>query len=273
MTDLIKQAAERIAEAESLLITAGAGMGVDSGLPDFRGNDGFWRLYPKYAEQKLSFADLANPSWFHTHPERAWGFYGYRYNLYRDTQPHEGFRILKSWLAQKLVSGFVYTSNVDGHFQKAGFNPAQVYECHGSIQHLQCVHSDCNGKVWPTKHLNIQVNPDTLLAISSLPRCPDCGGIARPNILMFNDWDWLDNRAREQYRYYQQWSESTKKQNIAIIEIGAGVSVGRIRSIGDIDPHSLIRINPRHPDGRNGTISLAMDALEALTAINEQLTV
>ena len=35
-----------INEAEAILITAGAGMGVDSGLPDFRGNEGFWNAYP-----------------------------------------------------------------------------------------------------------------------------------------------------------------------------------------------------------------------------------
>ena len=42
----ITQAARLIEKADGLLITAGAGMGVDSGLPDFRGNEGFWRAYP-----------------------------------------------------------------------------------------------------------------------------------------------------------------------------------------------------------------------------------
>src|SRR5450432_764407 len=92
-----KLAAQEIASADALLIGAGAGMGVDSGLPDFRGNQGFWRAYPMYAARKLDFAAMADPRWFRSDPAFAWGFYGHRRNLYRATQPHEGFQILKRW--------------------------------------------------------------------------------------------------------------------------------------------------------------------------------
>src|SRR5438093_10269086 len=88
-------AAEAIRSAEALLIGAGAGMGVDSGLPDFRGDEGFWKAYPPFKKLGLSFVELANPNWFHSDPALAWGFYGHRRNLYRSTQPHQGFAILK----------------------------------------------------------------------------------------------------------------------------------------------------------------------------------
>ena len=64
-------------EADGLLITAGAGMGVDSGLPDFRGQEGFWRAYPALRHQGLSFEDMANPVRFAVlrpnlvHPDQA----------------------------------------------------------------------------------------------------------------------------------------------------------------------------------------------------------
>ncbi|MEI6810367.1 MAG: NAD-dependent deacetylase, partial [bacterium] len=58
---MIGQAAEIIRSAELFAITAGAGMGVDSGLPDFRGDQGFWNAYPMYARLGLSFVDCANP--------------------------------------------------------------------------------------------------------------------------------------------------------------------------------------------------------------------
>jgi hypothetical protein len=45
----ISQAARAIQKADAVLITAGAGMGVDSGLPDFRGDEGFWKAYPPFA--------------------------------------------------------------------------------------------------------------------------------------------------------------------------------------------------------------------------------
>ncbi|HVT79086.1 MAG TPA: NAD-dependent protein deacetylase, partial [Phycisphaerae bacterium] len=68
------RAAHAIANAHALLITAGAGMGVDSGLPDFRGPEGFWKAYPAYRHLGLGFAQLANPRWFQDDPALAWGF-------------------------------------------------------------------------------------------------------------------------------------------------------------------------------------------------------
>ena len=53
---------------EAILIGAGAGMGVDSGLPDFRGGSGFWKAYPPYAKLGLDFVSLANPRWFVSDP-------------------------------------------------------------------------------------------------------------------------------------------------------------------------------------------------------------
>ena len=66
--DDVERAAAAIARATALLITAGAGMGVDSGLPDFRGDEGFWKAYPPFRERGLSFMDLANPAWFEDDP-------------------------------------------------------------------------------------------------------------------------------------------------------------------------------------------------------------
>src|SRR6187402_2067468 len=66
-------AAEAIRQADALLIGAGAGMGVDSGLPDFRGPEGFWKAYPPYRALGLRFEELASPHWFERDPPLAWG--------------------------------------------------------------------------------------------------------------------------------------------------------------------------------------------------------
>ena len=141
-------ATRAIARAKNLLITAGAGMGVDSRLPDFRGREGFWRAYPPLAKLGLSFEEIANPRWFEIDPALAWGFYGHRLELYRKTKPHDGYAILHRWAKAKGKDCFVFTSNVDGQFQKAGFPASRIVECHGSIHHLQCL-GTCAGKVWP----------------------------------------------------------------------------------------------------------------------------
>ena len=125
-------AARLIEAADGLMITAGAGLGVDSGLPDFRGNTGFWRAYPALADARIAFEEIACPDAFVRTPTLAWGFYGHRLNLYRHTVPHRGFAILQAIGARLARGAFVFTSNVDGQFQQAGFDEAQICEVHGS---------------------------------------------------------------------------------------------------------------------------------------------
>ena len=264
-------AAQAIANADTLLITAGAGLGVDSGLPDFRGNDGFWCLHPLYAQQGLTFADLANPYWFSHHPEWAWGFYGHRYHLYQNTMPHAGFAVLKKWLDNARCGGFVYTSNVDGQFQKAGFDDEIIYECHGSIHHLQCT-CNCNNTIWSAEGLQVDVD-DQFIAQGPLPLCPDCGRVARPNILMFNDDQWLEDRSAIQWLAFDNWQLEVAEQhlNLVVIEIGAGFTIGRVRYTSESMDGKLIRINPQHPQGPKGTLSIALPALEALQGIDAAL--
>jgi NAD-dependent SIR2 family protein deacetylase len=69
-------AARLIQQADVLFIWTGAGMGMDSGLPDFRGNQGFWNAYPALKQDGLTFIELANPQGFEKNAKRAWGFYG-----------------------------------------------------------------------------------------------------------------------------------------------------------------------------------------------------
>ncbi|MEK6238796.1 MAG: hypothetical protein N2C14_29120, partial [Planctomycetales bacterium] len=180
----LRRAADLIRDADALLIGAGAGMGVDSGLPDFRGDQGFWKAYPPF--QGRSFSEMSNPSWFYRDPEQAWGFFGHRMNLYRAAEPHAGFEILLRWGQAKPLGCFVFTSNVDGQFQKAGFRENDVVECHGSIHYLQC-RDRCSASQpsWSDSSEEVAVDEETIRATSALPACPDCGGLARPNILMF----------------------------------------------------------------------------------------
>ena len=158
----IASAAAAIRRAEAVYITAGAGMGVDSGLPDFRGRKGLWREYPPLQQRDLDFSDMANPDWFIDDITFAWGFYGHRLNLYQRTVPHEGFRILRRWAEARPRGCFVFTSNVDGQFQKAGFGDA-VLECHGSIHHLQPLHPRAGSDLLDASGFELpEVDPQTL---------------------------------------------------------------------------------------------------------------
>ena len=238
----IERAAALIAAADSLIITAGAGMGVDSGLPDFRGGQGFWGEYPALGRAGISFEEIASPQAFIDTPELAWGFYGHRLRLYQSTEPHKGFRILFD-IANRLSSGaFVFTSNVDGQFQKAWGIESRVIEYHGSIHYLQCL-DRCGEHVWPAGRFKPEVDHDECRLLSALPTCNHCQGVARPNILMFSDWNWLANRKYEQQLRYRMWRSSVSRP--VVVEIGAGTAIPSVRQFGEEQGCPLIRINLR----------------------------
>jgi NAD-dependent SIR2 family protein deacetylase len=266
---VLQRAVEIIKAADGLVITAGAGMGVDSGLPDFRGNEGFWKAYPALQAAGLSFVDAANPFTFVEQPRMAWGFYGHRLKLYRETQPHEGFAILRKWGEKAPEGSFVFTSNVDGQFQKAGFHPDRIAECHGSIHRMQCL-AGCSRDTWSADPFRPEVDRPTCTLQNHLPRCPNCGGLSRPNILMFGDGDWLGNRYERKEAELRHWMMGLESP--VVIEMGAGVAIPTVRWFGDNAPGSLIRINVRdHRVNRGKDLSVAAGALEALEAIDARI--
>ena len=268
--NLFEQTAELIASADALLITAGAGMGVDSGLPDFRGAEGFWKAYPALAAAGVDFMSIANAHSFRKNPRQAWGFYGHRLALYRQTVPHAGFQILRRFAQRMPAGAFVITSNVDGQFQKAGFDESKILELHGSIHRMQCC-APCSEAIWSAKSIEPVTNDERCEWIgNTLPTCPKCRQLARPNILMFDDGLWINSRTALQRASWQVWSDDVRTK--VVIELGAGIDIPSIRHIGNKQACPLIRINPRHTHlQEGGGIRLAMGAKEALSAIECEL--
>ena len=263
------RAATLIEAADGLLVTAGAGMGIDSGLPDFRGPGGFWSVYPALGRAGLRFEAVANPRAFEEWPELAWGFYGHRLRLYRETAPHPGFALLRR-LGEGLPQGcFVFTSNVDGHFQKAGFAPGLVCEVHGSIHHLQCIRG-CRGAIWSAADFYPAVDEAACRLVNEPPSCPHCGGLARPNILMFGDGEWLDSRQEAQMEALRQWREGVGR--LVVIELGAGTAIPTVRYLGESSGGALIRINPDEAGlNRCRGVSLPVGALAGVRGIVQAL--
>ena len=260
-------------EAEAILVGTGAGMGVDSGLPDFRGSDGFWKAYPPLAKLGIEFHEMANPKWFTEDPNLAWGFYGHRLKLYRKTIPHRGFDILLEKNTVQKIPMFIFTSNVDGHFQKTGFTGQQIVECHGSIMHLQC-NEACGQLIWRVEsNFKLDIDPENLQAKNPLPLCPSCGSIARPNILMFSDWGWIQERTAKQKENLTRWIEQYSPSKLLVIELGAGPSIPTVRSVCEEITRSskgnMIRVNVRDAGSNsNQTISIPHTAKDTLERIS-----
>lgn len=241
----------------------------NSGLPDFRGNTGFWKAYPFAAKLGISFEELANPKWFYDEPKVAWAFYGHRYNLYKNTTPHNGFKMLLDLVKSKDENYFIFTSNIDGQFQKAGFDSEKIIECHGSISHFQCLYN-CSRDIWE-EDINFDIDMDKFESLT-FPLCPKCKDLARPNILMFEDFKWNARRTLAQDARYNRWKKQNKSKKLLVIELGAGTVISTVRRESERIAKSyggkLIRINPRDFEvDSKYAYSVPFGALEGLNKI------
>ena len=222
----------------------------------------------------MDFYRIACPEAFRTHPARAWGFYGHRLNLYRQTEPHAGLQVLKRW-GQAMHHGYaVFTSNVDGQFQKAGFDQDAIDDCHGSLHHLQCLQclqclQPCSKAISEATAVQPEVDEAQCLLLNAAPTCPRCGGLATPNVLMFTDFEWLTHRQRVQARRMENWLAGV--QAPVVVEIGAGTAIPSARefqpSFFMID-HATVRLpllSPRYWLASSGS-SLQACGLSAVNA-------
>lgn len=244
----VRRAAELINEAYAVLVIAGAGMGVDSGLDKFRSADGAYTLsdYHEKCQHELLVKD----------PAGAWAFHGPVLERFREAQPHEGFAHLLS-ICKSKASYYVCTSNVDEQFQKAGFQHSRVFNAHGSVHMWQCMNAECNSRKDPWAA--------GAWVPGELPQCKYCKGLARPNVSLFDDNmekypDSFNTRVMErQYACFENWLRQLKTMPICIIEIGCGVSEHSLRLVPKPRsrwacmsdewemaplPGSLIRIDP-----------------------------
>lgn len=272
----MKTAEKLIEQADVIVITAGAGMSVDSkdkdgnNLPDFRGENGFWKEYPVLKDKGIDFQEIANPKQFKKFPKLAWAFYGHRFDLYKNTTPHIGYDALLEMVKSKK-DHFVVTSNVDGAFQKSGFSEDKVYEIHGRINKFQC--TECNATPWKApKNLSFNVDPKTLEFKGEIPKCPKCGAIARPNIMMFGDYGFNSTETSKQEKDFNIFMNKYDKgdTNIVVLEFGAGTAIPSIRSIGEyihknVEKATLVRVNPREAQGPKGIVSIEKGAVDAIS--------
>lgn len=268
----LKRAAELVAQARMVLVTAGAGMSVDSGLPDYRSKDGLWNRFPAYKKLRADYAALTRPSAFYRDPSFAWGFYGHCLQLYRVARPHAGYEHLQLMLERIGISYFVLTTNVDGQFLKAGYSGHRLRECHGTIHQFQCL-APCRRETWSADDETVIVDLETMRAMEPLPSCPFCGGLARPALFAFGDTQYVWEATQTQADNYLQWQTTVTHGHIVVIEVGSGTTVPGLRREGLrlANEHGghLIRINLEEADvERPQDISIKLPAADALTSLS-----
>ncbi len=257
----------------------------------------------------LNFQDCSNPRSFQTNPafgaavslrstsvaylcelitrrrsRAGWGFFGHRYQLYSGAVPHKGYAIMRRWAGAARAGHFVFTSNVDGHFLKAGFAEERVVECHGTVHVLQPFDFRLSEHLWPAADTlaGLTVNAETFLAEGPLPACPPeagraAGTLARPNVLMFGDGGWVSTRTEAQERRLAVFMAALPRTaRVVIVEVGAGTAIPTVRHMSenvldDFPNATLLRINPAEPHGPERTIQIAAGGKDALILLDEAI--
>lgn len=263
----IQRAADWIRSADGIVIAAGAGMSVDSGLPDFRGTGGLWTSLLPAGMTERDVGSLTQGDYFVEKPVDAWQFYGRALQVCRQCKPHAGYAMLKRWAERTDHGAFVFTSNVDGHFQAAAYDESSVLECHGTLNFMQCG-APCGTAIWASGALMDGVDVDAL-SPSTLPHCPQCGHLARPNFLLFDDNRWIEQRTSAQWQRLGVWLRAVQRP--VVIEIGAGTAVPSVRMFAESVRGPLIRINLDESEVAGEGVGLRGAALHVLSEIDAAL--
>ncbi|HEU0274960.1 MAG TPA: NAD-dependent deacylase [Candidatus Udaeobacter sp.] len=149
-----------------VLVVTGAGVSAESGIPTFRGKDGYWR--------NLDPIKLATPEAFARDPELVWQWYRERRQCICNARPNAAHEAIAR-LAQLADEFLLITQNVDDLHERAGLARAEMVHLHGDIFTTRC--SRCNFEM---QH-DYQHNGE------ELPRCPLCDALMRPGVVWFGE--------------------------------------------------------------------------------------
>ena len=123
----------------------------------------------------------------------------------------------------------------------------------------------------------MRIDERAFRALDPLPRCRFCSAMARPNILMFGDWSWLDERTRAQQERFRLWAEGLEKARarFVVVELGAGTAVPTVRLTSERLVAklrgTLIRLNSREATFPDHAIGLSLSALEGMQRLYASL--
>jgi NAD-dependent deacetylase len=174
--------AELRAGGGRLVLLTGAGVSAESGIPTFRGKDGYWVI----GSTNYTPMQMATHAMFERAPEEVWAWYLMRFAGCRAAQPnaaHEACVRIEQALGERMT---LITQNIDGLHQRAGSSEARTFTIHGDARKLRCGSG---------RHDDLLPLPELAAERAPLPEatrrvltCARCGGWMRPHVLWFDEY-------------------------------------------------------------------------------------
>jgi NAD-dependent deacetylase len=167
----LKTVAEMIAKAKKVVVFTGAGVSTESGIPDFRSPGGIWTRFDPddFTIDKFIKSEKTR--------RKQWDML-LEGGLFKDILPNKAHRAIAQ-LEKIEKLDCVITQNIDNLHQKAGNDPAKVFELHGSMRWARCL--DCGARY------SIEEILSKVRDSEDLPVCQRCGGILKPDVIFFGE--------------------------------------------------------------------------------------
>jgi NAD-dependent deacetylase len=208
LSDQIEQLLDHFLQSsKKLTVLTGAGISAESGIPTFRGPEGFWTVGAK-EYHPMEMATYRN---FKKQPIEVWKWYLYRMGKCAETNPNPGHLALaemESVLADRFT---LITQNVDNLHLRAGSSLENTYQIHGNIFYTRC-QGECDYGIQPLPHgLRGKSKGEELSGSENeLLVCPRCGDLLRPHVL------WFDESYNEAYYYYESALSAANRTDLLI---------------------------------------------------------
>ena len=252
--------------AGNVVVLTGAGISAESGIPTFRGKEGYWTVGSSVYQPQ----EMATHAMFMRQPEVVWEWYLYRLGICSDAEPNAGHRAVAQWERQLEDRFLLVTQNVDGLHLRAGNTSERTYQIHGNVALVRCA-EECRRDTWALSREAFDLAKGGAMeqALTRL-RCPTCGGWARPHVL------WFDECYDEERFRYQSSLEAAKRTALLIVVGTSGATnlPFQIGMVARANGAMILDINPdpnpfaelaRSQSNEHAICAKAGDALPELT--------
>jgi NAD-dependent deacetylase len=159
----------------------GAGVSAESGIPTFRGEEGYWVVGSRHHMPQ----EMATRAMFEREPEQVWRWYLYRFGVCKDARPNAGHHALVALEAALGDRFTLVTQNIDGLHRRAGSR--RVFTIHGDAAWVRCAGACAGLRDLPAVDVRSKDEPLTAAQRAALT-CPGCGGWLRPHVLWFDEY-------------------------------------------------------------------------------------
>jgi len=206
-----------------VLALTGAGISAESGIPTFRGKEGFWVVGSRnYMPQEMATREM-----FDVAPAEVWRWYLYRFGVCRTANPNAGHAALVE-LDRALGDRFhLVTQNIDGLHLRAGSTPERTYCIHGDAAFVRCSEG-CTPELLPMPDMGPRGGQTPFTAADrERLTCPGCGSWLRPHVL------WFDEYYDEQYYRMQSALRAADRADLLLV-VGTSGATNLPSQIGDL---------------------------------------